>query len=407
MKPSLLGIGGIAAVGAGAAASHLYAAPSSKTEEVVQEEGEVKGTSVSSPWKGPQFLSKHYFSKLEVTPNDDFVTNFKDSVHGLDPKVKGKYYVEWVSEDSEWENQVKNLNSKHDKSITEAALGKDPVTVDKLKDYCNSLSSKELKVVKSNDKFTFESEGKSYGDLNSLTEWKNGVSICTRTIQLGDYMKRAYLDADLIKGKEIITNADDISDEALKLRGIDENTNVNTSVGYGKEYLQDRLRGLDDEEVREQIFEWCKYLGVKAAPTGTWNNDKDNFATYCMKNKGSSIVRVKSGKAKIDGEGKGTVGGHFAKEYLDSGAIAGKRLVKSVSDVSDSVWSLRQIDEENYESSIALGKEFLFDRLKEKSLELVKEEVFKWCEFLTSRSLSDNAKSRNSYNIQTYCLTNK
>ncbi|AEG73653.1 hypothetical protein MHF_1419 [Mycoplasma haemofelis Ohio2] len=405
MKPSLLGIGGIAAVGAGAAASHLYAAPSSKTEEVIQEEGEVKGTSVSSPWKGPQFLSKHYFSKLEVTPNDGFVTNFKDSVHGLDPKVKGKYYVEWVSEDSEWENQVKNLNSKHDTTVTKAALGEEPVTVEKLKNYCNSLSSKELKVVKSNDKFTFESEGKSYGDLNSLTEWKNGVSICTRTIQLGDYMKRAYLDADLIKGKEIITNADDISDEALKLRGDDAKTDVNTSLGYGKEFLQDRLRGLDDEEAREQIFEWCKYLGVKAAPTGIWNNDKDNFATYCMKAQGSSKVRVKTEKTK--GEGKGTVGDYFAKTYLNDSTFKNKKLVTSVDDISESVYRLREEDERNYESSISLGKEFLFDRLKEKNLELVKEEVFKWCQFLTSRSFDDTLKSRNLYSIQTYCLANK
>ncbi|AEG73621.1 hypothetical protein MHF_1385 [Mycoplasma haemofelis Ohio2] len=401
MKPIAPILGGASVIGAGVIGAHLSVAPNSKTE-VVKEEGEVENVNQSSTWKGPRFLSKHHFSNLEYSSENGFSTTFKESVDGLDPKVKGKYYVEWVSDD--WENHVKNLNSRNEDSAVKAIFKNTTLSPESLKNVCDSYANKKLEVVGNNRNFTFKAEGKTVNSLKDLEEWKNAVLVCTRTFSLGDYMQKAF--PELTKDKEVITRAEDISNGSLQLRAEDEATNKNTSMTYGREFLQDRLRGLDDEEAKKQIFEWCQHLGEKAAPTGTWNNDKDNFKTFCMKSKGASPEPSLSKVRDSKGKGNGTVGDYFDKEYLGpSGVYKNKRMVSSAQEISNSVWSLRQDDERNYESSIGLGKEFLNDRLKEKSLELVKEEVFKWCEFLRTRP--DSLRERNIHNLATYCLVEK
>ncbi|CBY93283.1 hypothetical protein HF1_12750 [Mycoplasma haemofelis str. Langford 1] len=304
----------------------------------------------------------------------------------------------------DWQNHVRELNAKNDKSAVEALLKGKTLSFLTLRDVCNAYANKPLKVIGSNYNFTFESEGVTVNSLADLSEWKNAVSVCTRTLRLEDYMRRAYLDSKLIEGKEIITNSSDISDGSLSLREEDEKS----SLAYGKEYLKDRLSGLSDDKVKEQIFKWCKYLGNKAASSGTWNNDKVNFATYCMKGKDSpsrrnrrnAVELVKSKQPKVQ-----TLGEYLQKEYLDHNYLGNKRFVSSAGEVSDSVYALRQDDEKNYESLSMRDKEFLQDRLKEKSLDLVKNEVFEWCNFLKSRSVV--TKDRNLHNLRTYCLTEK
>ncbi|CBY93328.1 hypothetical protein HF1_13200 [Mycoplasma haemofelis str. Langford 1] len=393
-------LGGTAVLGTGVAGSYLYVAPQSKTEIVEEEKkNEIEKVSLTSTWKGPRFLSRHHFSGLSLSFSQGIDTNFKDSVNGTDPKIKGKYYVEWVGDD--WENHVRNLKSRKDDSAVKAIFKEKELSADSLRDTCNSLSSKSLKIDQ-NSNLVFDGKGEITDP--TLKEWKDAVLVCTRTIRLGDYLK--------VEGQEIITDASQVSSGALKLREEDEKTTKDTSMTYGKEFLQDRLRGLSDEEVKVQIFEWCQYLGNKAASTGTWNNDKDNFRDFCMRSKNAVNVESVSpseNTKKVDdkkGQGSGTVGEYLEKNFLTaSGGLGHKKFVSSAQEISDSVYRLREDDEKNYESLSMRGKEFLQDRLKEKSLELIKEEVFSWCNFLKTRP--SEVKERNLENLRTYCLVDK
>ncbi|CBY93282.1 hypothetical protein HF1_12740 [Mycoplasma haemofelis str. Langford 1] len=45
--------------------------------------------------RSPRFLSKHYFSGFEFSSSDSFTTTFKNGVTGINPKIRGKYYVKW------------------------------------------------------------------------------------------------------------------------------------------------------------------------------------------------------------------------------------------------------------------------------------------------------------------------